>query len=53
MARKDQVRQTGEPRLEDLMHDPIVRMVMRRDGVTDEMIMTALRSAAARNRVAA
>ena len=33
-----------EPSLEDLLAEPIVRSLMRRDGVTDDVVRAAIRS---------
>jgi hypothetical protein len=38
----------SEPSLSEVMADPIVHAVMRRDGVTDEQLATLLRDASAR-----
>ncbi len=40
----------GEPKLQDVMSDPIVHLVMRRDGLTSETVWAIIREASARLR---
>ena len=38
----------GEPKLQDVMSDPIVHLVMRRDGLTSETVWAIIRETSAR-----
>ena len=37
-----------EPEIDDMMEDPIIKLVMKRDGVTPQFLMPLLRQAAER-----
>lgn len=41
MTRKGEWKGAGEPKLEDVLRDPIVRALMRRDGVAQAEVETA------------
>jgi hypothetical protein len=41
----------GEPTLDEMLADPIVRIVMARDGVSDETVRSVLEEAAKRLRL--
>jgi len=34
----------GEPEIEEMLHDPIVQLVMQRDGLTPQQLRRALRA---------
>ena len=41
---------SGEPSLDDMLKDPIVRILMKRDGLSEEMVRAVFRDAARRLR---
>lgn len=47
-AQQDWSRSGPEPRVEDIIHDPIVQLVMRRDRLTTAQVLAAVMKARAR-----
>ena len=41
---------SGEPNLDDMLKDPIVRLLMKRDGLSEDMVRRVFRDAAERLR---
>jgi hypothetical protein len=41
---------SGEPKLDDMLKDPIVRMLIKRDGLSEDMVRRVFQDAAKRLR---